>query len=63
MEELSVFGLPVEVNMEKNKVYIWDICHDLTDAETEAIVRYLFLEGFIEGQEVECIIVREEDQT
>jgi len=63
VDELNLFGLPVEINLEKGKVFIYDICGDIQDGEAERIINYLFAEGFLSDDqaEIECVIVSYEE--
>ena len=66
IEKLILNGLAVEIyydalgDWRKDLVYIYDCKEDLSDAEAEKIIGYLYDEGFIMDRRIEFVIVRGE---
>jgi|TARA_Y100000310_G_C20388273_1_gene671510 hypothetical protein len=64
VEKLILSGLAVEIHYDKtgdwrkDRVYIYDCKEDLSDAEANKMVGYLYDEGFIMDRRVEMTIVR-----
>jgi hypothetical protein len=53
-------GLRIEVF--KTKIKIHDLHSDVSTAEAEKIVEYLYREGFIEKQSIVCEILRTDEE-
>ncbi|MAF25118.1 hypothetical protein CL634_06040 [bacterium] len=66
---MFVNGLCVEVYNQGSgedfwgdkKIYIYDCLSDLSNKEKEAIIDYLYSEGFIDDRRTGCEVIRGED--
>ena len=52
---------PEENYWGNHKIYIYDCLSDLTDAERDAVINYLYEEGFIDDRRTKCEVIRGED--
>ena len=62
----GLFAEIYESNIEEGfwgnkKIYIYDCFSDLADVERDAIINYLYEEGFIDDRRTRCEVIRGED--
>ena len=58
----EIYDAKPEENFWGNKkIYIYDCLSDLADVERDAIIDYLYAEGFIDDRRVKCVSIRGED--